>query len=204
MTEYLSEFYRRIEHLELAETPLPDVSKERIYLLDDKAVENIMQLFIKMQQESETDYSQKGDMMRCYLHLIVHEAIKMQHLNQYVARKNAGQRIAELFLGLLERQFPIDIPGKMLTLKSATDYAECLSVHVNHLNRVVKATTGRTTSALISGRIIQEAVQLLKHTNHPVAEIAFALGFEEPASFSNFLKKHTNMSPTEQRGVVVS
>lgn len=185
----------------LAETPLLDISKERIYFLGNKAVETIKELFIKMQQETETDYNGKGDMIRCYLHLIVHEAMKMQHLNQYVANKNASQRIAELFLALLERQFPIDLPGKMLTLKSATDYAERLSVHVNHLNRVVKATTGRTTSALISGRIIQEAVQLLQHTNHSVAEIAFALGFEEPASFSNFLKKHTSMSPTEHRVV---
>lgn len=186
----------------LAETPLLDISKERIYFLDDKTVETIRELFVKMQQELETDYSQKSDIIRCYLHLIVHEAMKIQHLSKYTANKNASQRIAELFLALLERQFPVDIPYNMLKLKTANDYAERLSVHVNHLNRVVKSTTGRTTTTLISGRIIQEAVQLLQHSNHSVAEIAFALGFEEPASFSNFLKKHTNMSPTEHRAAV--
>lgn len=190
-------------HSSLAETPLLDISKERIYFIDDEAVDNIKQLFVKMQEASETDYAQRGDMIRCYLHLIVHEAMKVQHLNQYVANKNASQRIAELFLALLERQFPVDIPSNVLALKSANDYAERLSVHVNHLNRVVKTTTGRTTTTLISNRITQEAVQLLQHTFYSVAEISYALGFQEPTSFSNFLKRHTNMSPTEHRAAAV-
>ncbi|MCC8188612.1 MAG: helix-turn-helix transcriptional regulator [Bacteroides sp.] len=182
----------------LAETPLLDISKERIYFLDDNTVDTIQDLFIKMKKEMESDYAQKSDMLRCYLHLIVHEVMKMQQVNHYVANKNASQRIAELFLALLERQFPVDSRNS-LSLKTANDFARRLSVHVNHLNRVVKSTTGRTTSSLISNRITQEAVQLLQHSDYSIAEIAFALGFEEPASFSSFLKKHTDMSPTEHR-----
>ena len=84
-------------------------------------------------------------------------------------------------------------------LKTATDYSDRLSVHVNHLNRIIKQVTGRTTTDLINGRIVQESVQLLRHTTFSIAEIGFALGFEEPASFSNFIKKHTNLSPKEYR-----
>jgi len=182
----------------LAETPLLDISRERIYFPDNNTLETITKLFIKMKEEFESDYQQKSDILRCYLHLIVHEAMKMQQSSRYVPHKNASQRIAELFLTLLERQFPVD-PRKGLKLKTPTDFAERLSVHVNHLNRVVKSTVGRTTSTIISNRIIQEGVQLLQHSNYSVAEIAFALGFEEPASFSSFLRKHTNMSPTEHR-----
>ncbi len=143
----------------------------------------------------------EGDVLRCYLHLLIHEAMKMQDISTYVPQKNASQRTAELFLTLLERQFPIDIPNNTLTLKTANDYASRLSVHVNHLNRVVKTTTGRTTSTLITNRVIQEGLQLLQHSNHSVSEIAFALGFEEPASFSNFIRKHTDLSPTAYRSL---
>lgn len=183
----------------LADTPLLDISKERIYFLDDKTVNNIQFLFSKILDEAKSGYAQKADVLRCYLHLLVHEAMKMQDISTYEPQKNAGQRTAELFLALLDRQFPIDIPYRTLDLKTANDYAERLSVHVNHLNRVVKSTTGRTTSALITARIVQEGLQLLQHSNHSIGEIAFALGFEEPASFSNFIRKHTDLSPTAHR-----
>lgn len=183
----------------LADTPLLNTSKERIYFPDDEALGNIRFIFNKIQQEMTSGYVQKSDVLRCYLHLLVHEAMKLQSAGAYEPQRNAGQRTAELFLALLDRQFPIDLPHKTLDLKTANDYAERLSVHVNHLNRVVKSATGRTTSTLITSRIVQESIQLLQHSNHSVGEIAFALGFEEPASFSNFIKKHTDLSPTAHR-----
>lgn len=188
-------------HSSLAETPVLDISKERIYFLDDNTADSIYILFKRMQDEMESDYPHKADILRSYLHILVHEAMKMQKISTYIPQKNAGQRTAELFLALLERQFPIEIPENILTLKNPNDYAERLSVHVNHLNRVVKAATGRTTSTLITARIVQEAIQLLQHSQYSVSEIAFALGFEEPASFTNFIKKHTNLSPTAHRSV---
>lgn len=187
---------------QLAETPVLDISKERIYFIDDKTAANIYDLFRKMEEEFKSDYTAKGDILRCYLHILVHEAMKVQKVSTYVPQKNAGQRTAELFLALLERQFPINIPDNILTLKTPNEYAERLSVHVNHLNRVVKATTGRTTSAIITNRIIQEAVQLLRHSKYTVGEIAFALGFEEPASFTNYIKKHTELSPSAHRALL--
>lgn len=182
----------------LSDTPVLDISKERIYFLDEKTAENIQEMFCKMKDELNSGYVHKGEILRSYLHLLVHEAMKVQKTSIYVPEKNAAQRTAELFLTLLERQFPIE-PEKPLTLKTANDYAARLSVHVNHLNRVVKSTTGRTTSNLIIGRMLQEGVQMLQHSTYSISEISFALGFEEPASFSNFIKKHTELSPTGHR-----
>lgn len=183
----------------LAETPLLDITRERIYFIDDATTETLLTMFRKMEQELRSDYPLKADIVRCYVHLLVHETMKTQTSDTYTPRKNAGQRTVELFLTLLERQFPIDLPGQTLALKTANHFAEHLSVHVNHLNRVVKATTGRTTSTIINNRIVQEALQLLQHSNHSITEIAYGLGFEELASFSNFIKKHTQSSPTSHR-----
>jgi AraC-like DNA-binding protein len=102
---------------------------------------------------------------------------------------------------LLERQFPIDDTHQQVDLRSASDYARQLNVHVNHLNRAVKEASGKTTSQLIAERILREAKILLKHSAWNVSEIAFALGFTEATHFNNFFKKHTTLSPLKFRGV---
>ncbi len=45
----------------------------------------------------------------------------------------------------------------------------------------------------------KEAKILLKQTQWNVSEIAFALGFDEVAHFSNFFKKHARLSPLKFR-----
>jgi AraC-like DNA-binding protein len=80
-------------------------------------------------------------------------------------------------------------------LRSAKDYADRLAVHVNHLNKVLKENTGKTTTGIISSRVLQEAKILLKQTDWNVSEIAYCLGFEEVAHFSNFFRKQTSFSP---------
>jgi AraC-like DNA-binding protein len=64
---------------------------------------------------------------------------------------------------------------------------------------VLKENTGKTTTDLISRRIIQEAKILLKQTNWNVSQIAYCLGFEEVAHFSNFFKKQTSLAPVAFR-----
>jgi AraC-like DNA-binding protein len=82
-----------------------------------------------------------------------------------------------------------------LELRSAKDYADKLAVHVNHLNKALKDSTGKTTTHIIGDRIAQEAKILLKHTDFNVSEIAYGLGFEEVSHFSNFFKKKVSITP---------
>ena len=109
-----------------------------------------------------------------------------------------------IFLELLEQQqFPIDDSHQMVGLRSASDFACQLNIHVNYLNRAVKVTTEKTTSQLITERILQEAKILLKHSAWTVSEIAFALGFNEVTHFNNFFKKHAQLSPLKFRNVLI-
>jgi AraC-like DNA-binding protein len=66
---------------------------------------------------------------------------------------------------------------------------------VNHLNKVLKETTGNTTTELISKRVVEEAKILLKQTDWSISEIAYTLGFDEVAHFSNYFKKQTAAAP---------
>jgi|SRR5690554_1981551 len=79
---------------------------------------------------------------------------------------------------------------------STTYYANELHISPDHLNQTVKARIGKTAKDYIQARIITEAKRLLFFTNHTNKEIAYELGFNEPANFSAFFKKHTDLSPS--------
>lgn len=187
----------------LANTPLFKITGDKVFFLDDSQVAKVQDIYALMQEENQSDYANKSDVLRCYLHLLVHTALKMQNSNQYESHSNASQRITELFIELLDRQFPVDYPHAVLSLHTPADYANRLSVHVNHLNKVVRETTGKTTSEMIAERVIKECTQYLLHSNLSISEIAYNLGFETISYFSKFYRKHTGKSPSEIRTQVI-
>lgn len=173
-----------------------------IFELTDEQVNQVTVLYQRIFEEINSEYVHKYDVLRTIVLELIHFALKMQPSEKLDKQPiNASQRIATLFLELLERQFPIDDNHKQVTLRSASDYAGQLHVHVNHLNRAVKEITQKTTTQLIAERVLQEARILLKHSNWTVAEIAYALDFTEPTHFNNFFKKHTQTSPLQFRKV---
>ena len=183
----------------LQESPLFKLGGTPIFSISGQQREFIKQLFQRMLQEQNTEYQYRDDLIRNYINLIIHEALKMQPAETFVKHKDASSRIAVQFLELLERQFPIEHASQPLELKTAQAFADKLAVHANHLNRAVKQVTGKSTTTHISERIITEAKALLQHTNWAVAEIAYALGFDYPTYFNNFFKKMTGSSPTSFR-----
>ena len=170
-----------------------------IFQLTDEASEEIRAIFLKMTKEMSSDYAYKYDLIRNYVLELIHYGQKLQPASVLYPLHTASARVSSLFVELLERQFPIESPQQKLSLRTAKDYAERLSVHVNHLNKVLKENTGKTTTDIISSRVIQEAKILLKQTDWNISEIAYSLGFEEVAHFSNFFKKQTSLAPVTFR-----
>ncbi|UQA76534.1 helix-turn-helix domain-containing protein [Sphingobacterium siyangense] len=159
----------------------------------------VEEIFLKMNKELSSDYVFKYDLMRNYVLEIIHYGQKLQPKSITNPTSNASNRITSLFIELLERQFPIESPMQRLQLRTANDFAERLAIHVNHLNKTLKENTGKTTSHVIAARIVQEAKILLRQTDWNISEIAFSLGFEEIAHFSNFFKKQTGLAPNNFR-----
>ena len=166
-----------------------------VFQISEDDVEDIRLIFKKMYKEISSDYAYKYDLLRNYVLELIHYGQKLQPATALHPTHTASARVSSLFLELLERQFPIESPQQKLNLRTAKDYADRLSVHVNHLNKVLKENTGKTTTDIISERIIKEAKILLKQTDWNISEIAYCLGFEEIAHFSNFFKKQTTLAP---------
>jgi AraC family transcriptional activator of pobA len=170
-----------------------------VFELQDEQVPEIEYIFRKMFKEMGTDYKFKYDLLRTLVLELIHYGQQLQPVTVTTQLYNASERISALFLELLERQFPIDSIHQRLVLRSANDYANQLAVHVNHLNKVLKEATGSTTTQIINQRIAREAKIMLKHTGWNIQEIAYILGFDDAAQFSNFFKKQTTFSPSAFR-----
>lgn len=181
------------------ELPIYQPNSDFVYQLSDELYLEIEVIFKKMEAELSSDYAFKYDLLRNYVMELIHTGQKLKPMESNTTTTNAASRISSLFIELLERQFPIENEAQVIQLKTPIDFAKTLSIHTNHLNKVLKETTGRSTTEIINGRIAEEAKILLKQTQWNVSEIAFALGFEEVAHFSNFFKKHTALSPLKYR-----
>lgn len=78
-------------------------------------------------------------------------------------------------------------------------YARELGVSVTHLNRVTRAQTGRTMSELLNDRIVLQARRDLAFTRMTAQEIAYGLGFADPAYFTRFFSRETGETPRRFR-----
>ncbi|WP_422860269.1 helix-turn-helix domain-containing protein [Flagellimonas sp. S174] len=202
LTGYFCVFTETFFHKfgDLSQYPIFQPTGNPVFQLTDEQLKTMTRIFERMFDEIESDYQFKYDVLRNLVFELIHSGLKMQPAQiTETSYSNASERISGLFMELLERQFPMESPMQRIQLRSPSDFATQLGVHVNHLNRALKETLQKNTSVLISSRIVQEAKILLRHTNWNVSEIAHTLGFEETAHFSNFFKKSTSFSPVNYR-----
>ena len=197
---FTSEFLTKDKSgIDLEKLPIFQTDGYPVFQLTEEEVLAIDFIFKKIHQEINSNYAYKYDLIRNYVAELIHIGQKLQPFTALYSKHNSAARVSSLFAELLERQFPIESPRQRLELKSAKDFAARLSIHVNHLNKVLKENTGKTTTELISERLVYEAKILLKETDWNISEIAYSLGFEELAHFSNFFKKQTELTPLSFR-----
>jgi AraC family transcriptional regulator, transcriptional activator of pobA len=147
--------------LMIDELPIYNPNGDFVYQLTDGQYLEIELIFNKMNAELSSDYVFKYDLLRNYVLELIHTGQKLKPIESLANTANASNRISTLFIELLERQFPIENGAQIIQLKAPIDFAKTLGVHINHLNKVLKETTGRSTTGIINGRITEEAKILL-------------------------------------------
>lgn len=198
---FTNEFFNTFPHL----TDYPVFKNgNSLFSLNEEQGKTMKQSFEQMFVELASHFSYKYDAIRHIIFDMVISALRMQPVSPDTDKhSNAAERLSTSFIALLERQFPIETTSQHILLKSPHDFAEELAVHVNHLNRSLKETTGKNTSQMICERLLQEAQALLRQTKWNVSEIGFTLGFDDPSHFINFFKKHSKESPKSYRARMI-
>lgn len=83
--------------------------------------------------------------------------------------------------------------------RSVASYAAALNVSESTLRRATWSVTEQSPMQIIHARIVLEAKRELVHTRRPVSEIAYALGFDDPAYFTRFFSQRTGVTPSAFR-----
>ncbi|KQM21615.1 helix-turn-helix domain-containing protein [Novosphingobium sp. Leaf2] len=78
-------------------------------------------------------------------------------------------------------------------------HAAALGVSPTALRVACAQVAGRSPAAILDDRALLEARRLLLYSNLTVAQIGYAVGFEDPAYFSRFFTRHTGQPPRRYR-----
>ncbi|WP_459209454.1 helix-turn-helix domain-containing protein [Aquimarina rhabdastrellae] len=153
--------------------------------------EGIIPFFKCILNEYRTDQLLKQNKICSLIDLIYIEISRhylQQEQNQTSTSSHYALKVQELEL-LIDTHF--------IQEKSPHQYAEWMHMSTNHLNRITKAVLNKTTTELITDRVILEAKRLLIHSKESFAIIASKLGYDDYAYFSRIFKNKCNETPSQ-------
>ncbi|MGD1948007.1 MAG: helix-turn-helix domain-containing protein [Croceivirga sp.] len=143
-------------------------------------------------EEFSTPDKIQGDMLQMLLKRLIimctrlaKEQLKVKALN------NEQIEIIRKF------NFLVDIHYK--TKRKVSDYANMLFKSPKTLSNLFSIYNQKSPQQIILDRLSLEAKRLIHFTDKQNQEIAYDLGFNDPAHFSRFFKKMTQMTPSEYR-----
>lgn len=151
----------------------------------------VEELFTRLSREMNSDEAGRDDILRSYLQiLLVHLQRLKQQQHQFL------QASRDLAFDLFQ-QYKIAIEKHFRRLHQVQDYEQILNTQARTLNKVARKYAARSAGQLIDERILLEARRYLHHGTLSVKEIAFELGFEDPAYFNRFFKKNIGVAPQQ-------
>lgn len=162
-------------------------------VLRQKDAREMTKIFEKLIEECNGSFQEKKQMIA--LKLVELLILSDRFFSEKTNSDGAHPDILQIFNELIEKNF--------LKHRAVGFYAATLHTHPNHLNYIVKKTTGLTAKQTIMNRLVSEAKYLLVSTTLSVKEVAYELGFEDPNHFVSFFKKQQHKTPTQYRNQLV-
>ncbi|MFI2743907.1 AraC family transcriptional regulator [Zhouia sp. PK063] len=144
------------------------------------------EMIVAFSTNSIFKYESLGALLKLFL-INCNQLCNLPNEDAYQTADNAIITILN-FKNLVEQHFK--------TLHKTTEYAHLLHISSNYLNKLVKMYLHTTAKEFIQNRIILETKRLLYDGKLSVKEIAYQLGFNEPAHLSNAFKNCTQQSIT--------
>ncbi|GGG95716.1 AraC family transcriptional regulator [Parapedobacter pyrenivorans] len=123
----------------------------------------------------------------------------LYRVKAFVNEQHDATRFASPDQGLLSKYLHL-VDSHYIEKRTVKEYADLLSITPNHLSQTIKAVSGKKALSYITERLVREAKSLLLYTDFSISEIAYRLGFSDPANFGKFFKKESGMPPSKFTG----
>jgi len=143
--------------------------------------------------ELQTKDTIQKEMLMALLKRLIIDITKLARSTYVPDPKLQGEKL-DIF-----RQFNLLVEANFHNEHSVNFYAEQLNKSPKTLSNLFPQLNQKTPVQIIQNRIMTEARRLLAYTNKTVKQVTYELGFEDPAYFSNFFKRHTSLSPADFR-----
>ena len=159
-------------------------------ILDSKGIKTVLPYFESLILENHWQQQYKQDKIMNLLDCIHIEIARNYHVSKRheVHSYNAKIKAFEI---LLEQNFKTD--------KAPLNYASNLAITLKHLNRICNEILQKTTTDVITDRVMLEAKRMLLDKEFTINEIALRLGYSDFSYFSRLFKKKTGLTPTHFR-----
>jgi AraC-like DNA-binding protein len=151
-------------------------------------------LFKEMIQEFNLNDSSLEEMVRTYLKQLLIRATrswKRQHLTNEVTDQQSDLEFFRKFTRLVDEHYK--------SKHTVADYADFLCMAPKTITHKFNRLRLPQPNEVIKNRIILEAKRLLVHTSLTAKEIAYDLGYNDPAYFSRLFQSKTGESPSSFR-----
>jgi len=137
------------------------------------------------------DFSQ--DVIMAYIDVLLNYSNRF-YKRQFITRKAVNHDLLSKMEQLLHDYFDVE-NGLNKGLPTVEYLADQLNLSPRYLSDMLRSLTGQNAQQHIHEKLIEKAKEKLSITSLSVSEIAYALGFEHPQSFSKLFKSKTSQSP---------
>ena len=161
--------------------------------LDDPAQHKLKLLLNVFIEELNTKDNIQNDMLLMLLKRLIIVITRLAR-SKYIPDQKLHDDRLDVF-----RKFNLLVEANFRIEHSVNYYAQRLNKSPKTLSNIFALYNQKTPVQVIQARIIIEAKRLIYYTKRSVKQITYELGFEDPAYFCNFFKRHTGLSPVEFR-----
>lgn len=176
-----------------------NINNMPVTLVPEEEVAFMDQLFTRIENEFAVKDGSQEEMIRTYLKQLLIKSTrlwKVQHLDGLLVQQSNDLEFFRRFTQLVEANFK--------EKHNVADYADLLMIAPKTLTHKFKRLNLPQPNEVIKSRIILEAKRLLVHTARTAKEIAYGLGYDDPAYFSRLFFIKTGETPSGFRAKYLS